>query len=197
MSQAAKYKFSNAEDPNDAGALQKALSKMTIGKPQTFGGVLKDASNQNVQYESFNTHTPPDVTANTRVIAVLGLAQERIAPNKDGWFLSDFFAFWRVLNGMTKTQAWYHCLDLDALIQAHTRYLHGNPYKTRKVVLDAEILKKAHNGPYAVQGFEPPNLKNAVTRRITADCKAAEQTGENVLTLLFGHGDQLNRYRAG
>lgn len=31
----------------------------------------------------------------------------------DGWFLSDFFAFWNVLQGMTFTQTCLLCLDLD------------------------------------------------------------------------------------
>ena len=38
MSGPSAYKFNNAEDPNDAGALQKAISGMEIGKPETFGG---------------------------------------------------------------------------------------------------------------------------------------------------------------
>ena len=38
MSGPSAYKFDHAEDPNDTGALQKAISGMEIGKPETFGG---------------------------------------------------------------------------------------------------------------------------------------------------------------
>lgn len=38
MSGPSAYVFNNAEDPNDAGALRKAISGMEIGKPETFGG---------------------------------------------------------------------------------------------------------------------------------------------------------------
>ena len=38
MAGPSQYKFNNAEDPNDAGALRKALSGIKIGRPETFGG---------------------------------------------------------------------------------------------------------------------------------------------------------------
>ena len=145
-------KFNNAEDYNDAAYLQNAISAMKIGQPGSFGGeyiseakclpfrdsliwstyfgVMTDqfynAGNKIPQYEQFITHTPPDITRKTQVIAVLGI-YENAAPNIDGWFISDFFAFWNIFQGITDNQSWSHCLDLDDLVANHERHLHGNP----------------------------------------------------------------------
>lgn len=75
---------------------------MKIGQPGTFGGRLYAAGNENQKYEQFNLHTPSDITKNTRVIAVLGICQGA-DPDDDGWFVSDFLAFWSIFQGMTQT----------------------------------------------------------------------------------------------
>ena len=170
---------SDAEDPNDAGALRKALSRMKIGLPETFAGKLNhkvsysveiaDAENMigrllNVdnkarEYNQFNLHTPPDITERTRIIAVLGVTEQPAPYGDDGWFLSDFFAFWNIFQGMTERQTWYHCLDMDSLVAKHTRYLHGNPYKQRKVVLDESILAESKQSKHPPQQIRPDKLK--------------------------------------
>lgn len=66
--------------------------------------VFKDDQGRSIEVPRFTTHTVPDVTVNTRVVAVVGIQQEWAAPEVDGWFLSDFFAFWNVLKGMTCNQ---------------------------------------------------------------------------------------------
>ena len=38
MAGPSRYKFNNAEDPNDAGALRNGLSRTKIGLPEPFGG---------------------------------------------------------------------------------------------------------------------------------------------------------------
>lgn len=193
---ASRLKFSEiekpsaGEDPNDAGALAKALSKIEFGKPETFGGRLRSQDNKDVIFERFNIHTPPDICADTQIIAVLGILEDAANPNDDGWFLSDFFAFWSVLQGATKRQLWYHCVDLDDLVKKHVHYLHGNPYKQRKVVLDADILGKAQNGPHSVQRVKPCNLRSTFRASVKNECKAAQACKENVFILMFGHGDK-------
>ncbi|KAL9135963.1 MAG: hypothetical protein Q9175_002826 [Cornicularia normoerica] len=191
MSGPSQYEFNKAEDPNDAGALRKALAGMRIGQPGTSGGHFYTAGNENQQYEQFNLHTPPDVTSNTRIIAVLGI-HEDAEPQQDGWFVSDFFAFWNIFQGITDSQNWYHCLDLDNLIAKHGRYLHGNPYEQRKVVLDSTILAQSKLSRHPPQYIKPHDLKNRTKSLITAECKAAEIAKENVLILIFGHGDSKN-----
>ncbi|KAL8938601.1 MAG: hypothetical protein Q9211_003126 [Gyalolechia sp. 1 TL-2023] len=169
-----------------------APSKTNLGRPETYGGVLRDAANEAVTFATFGTHTPPDIPVNTRIVAVLGITQEYINPEKDGWFLSDFLAFWHILQGVTANQSWYHCLDLDQVVQSHTRYLHGNPYKKRKVVLDGRILNEMKTKKDRPQRFQETLLFPKFAAKLKEECKAAEKTGANVLVLMFGHGDQEN-----
>ena len=69
-------------------------------------------------YPEFNTHIPPDITPNTRILVVLGINPKEAAPNQDGWFLSELFAFYHMFRGLTKNQIWMHGLDLDRMIAA-------------------------------------------------------------------------------
>ncbi|KAL8782335.1 MAG: hypothetical protein Q9213_005456 [Squamulea squamosa] len=183
---------------NDETALAKRLGEMEIGKPATYGGLLRDPEGLgNKIFSSFNTHTLPDVTGNTRIIGVLGITDAEADPAVGGWFLSDFFVFWNLMHGCTKIQHWYHCLDLDALVQKHTRYLHGNPYKQRKVVLDDKILQRAKNSGYRPQRIDPGNLRSRVQTIIKSECVAAEKLNENVLVLMFAHGTDTNAIELG
>ena len=212
MSSSSQYRFNDTEDPNDAGALRKALSQMKIGLPETFGGKLnhkacysvkikeaeimigrlRNLDNKAREYNQFNLHTPPDITERTRIIAVLGVTEQPAPYGNDGWFVSDFFAFWNIFQGVTERQTWYHCLDIDSLVAKHTRYLHGNPYKQRKVVLDENILAESKQSKHPPQQIQAEKLKLKTKNLITAECKDAESANENVLILLFGHGDRNN-----
>lgn len=216
MSGPSGHNFDNAQDPNYAGALRKALSGTKIGKPESVGGTyifgiryllsaqlriakygilagrFHTTGKETVQYAQFNTHSPPDITGSTRVIAVLGVHDDPAPGGSDGWFLSDFFAFWNIFQGMTKSQTWYHCLDLDDLVATHDRYLHGNPHGQRKVVLDADILAQAKKARHSPQHINPDRLKQEAKRIINSECEAAELANEAVLILIFGHGDKDN-----
>ena len=212
MSSSSQYNFNDAEDPNDAGALCKALSRMEVGLPETFGctlnhkacysveiadaevviGRLRNVDNKAREYHQFNLHTPPDITERTRIIAVLGVTEQPAPYGNDGWFVSDFFAFWNIFQGMTERQTWYHCLDIDSLVTKHTRYLHGNPYKQRKVVLDGKILEDCKQSKHPPEHIKADKLKLKTKTLITTECRDAERAGENVLILLFGHGDRSN-----
>ena len=155
-------------------------------------GRFHTAGNRKERYEQFNIHTPPDIIKRTRIIGVLGIVDDPAPTGKEGWFISDFFAFWNIFQGLTDNQNWYHCLDLDGLIAKHSRYLHGNPYRQRKVVLDADILATSKKCQHAPQYIKPEVLKTKTKNLMTAECKAAETAKENVLILLFGHGDINN-----
>ncbi|KAL8916043.1 MAG: hypothetical protein Q9208_008728 [Pyrenodesmia sp. 3 TL-2023] len=175
---------------NDPSELAKRLAKINFSKPESYGGVLRDPTNTNVTFETFSTHTPPDIPSNTRILAVCGIEQEKAMPELDGWFLSDFMAFWHVLHGFTKYQSWYHCLDLDLLVQQHGRYLYGNPYKQRKVVLDSSVLQETRTAQHGLKRFAATELYSNFARKLKEECKAAQAGGENVLVLVLAHGDQ-------
>ena len=143
-------------------------------------------------YDQFNTHTPPDITSKTRIIGVLGVFDDVGPAGDEGWFVSDYFAFWNLFQGFTENQTWYHCLDLDDLVRKHGRYLHGNPSKQRRVVLDAAILAKSKKSRHAPQNIKAQQLKIKTEDIVTAECEAAEVAKENLLILFFGHGDLEN-----
>ena len=187
------YKFSHVEDPNDPAALRKAVERIELGKPASLGGRLREASNISRTFDIFTIHTPPDVTQNTRIIAVLGILQNDAALHLNGWFLSDFIAFHHLLRRCTKSQKWLHCLDLASLIRQHTRYLHGSPFLERKVVLNDERLECAQNAKdgHVLTEVKPANLRLDFKKEVRAQCSQAAKAEppENVLILIFGHGE--------
>lgn len=166
---------------------------MEVGEPASFGGHLREAGNKSKTFEIFTTHTPPDVTKNTRIIGVLGILQDDAAPHQNGWLLSDFIAFHHLLRKCTKSQKWLYCLDLGTLIDDHTRYLHGSPSLERKVVLDYERLKSAQNAKegHVLTHVKPANLKMDFQKEVRAQCSQVAKAGplENVLILILGQGE--------
>lgn len=192
MSDPNPYQYSLTEDPNDPRALQKSLKRLSFQNPESFGGHYY----RRPPIAQFATHVPPDITSNTHVFGVLGIEQKQAMPWKDGWFLSDFFAFWHLLQGTTtKKQTWLHALDLDKLINEHKEYLHGNPYKNRKVVLNRAILNKAQDkaSKDSITKIENArNLKMQFRNQFVSVCKTAAAANENVILLVFAHGDLRN-----
>ncbi|KAL8746344.1 MAG: hypothetical protein Q9184_007758 [Pyrenodesmia sp. 2 TL-2023] len=145
MSRPVWPKFNPQDGYIDDKKLAEALGRISVGSPETYGGKFLDQTTVRPHYQSFNMHTPPDITQNTRILAVCGISQKDAAPQGDGWFLSDFFAFYHLFHGLGRTECWMHCLDLKALVTQHRAYLHGSPFKTRKFVMDGEILDNAKN----------------------------------------------------
>lgn len=195
MSKAPQKKFSPGDSENDPRALAQALEHVSISHPKAIHAVFRDKEKKAIQVPRFTTHTLPDVSANTRIVAVVGLQQKVAAPQEDGWFLSDFFAFWNMLQGATSVQTWLHCLDLDGLVKEHGRYLHGNPFKERKVVLDKDILDMAKKSPHGPKQVGHTLLISNFQKQIRQECLAAQKSGnpnESVLILIFGHGDGDN-----
>ena len=197
MSNPNPYKYSLTEDPNDAGELQKSLNRLSFQNPESFGGLYYQQNpTLRPPIAQFAAHVPPDITSNTHVFGVLGIEQTKAMPQKDGWFLSDFFAFWHLLHRTTtKKQTWLHALDLEKLINEHKEYLHGNPYKNRKVVLNRAILDKAQDkaSKDSITKIEKPRqLKMEFRNRFVSVCKTAAAANENVILLVFAHGDWRN-----
>ena len=89
-------KFSHAENPNDPGALSKALAEVKIGDLKSFGGRSQNSSMEANIFSRFTIHAPPDITGKTRIVAVLGIQTSDARPDVDGWLLSDFMAFFHL-----------------------------------------------------------------------------------------------------
>ena len=165
---------------------------VSVGKRRKLEETSVHMEHRKECYDQFNIHTPPDITSRTRIISVLGVLDDVGPAGDEGWFVSDYFAFWNLFQGYTENQTWYHCLDLDDLVRKHGRYLHGNSYRQGKVVLDAAILAKSKKSRHAPQHIKAQDLKMKIKGIITAECKAAEKAKENLLILFFGHGDVQN-----
>ena len=93
-------------DPRDPAAVDSAahaLENLSLNQDSTFVGM---SSNENILYNDLVTFAPPDVTSNTRILAVCGLMQEEAGPAADGWFLADMMAYWALFGGKTESQLW-------------------------------------------------------------------------------------------
>ncbi|PLB41467.1 uncharacterized protein BDW47DRAFT_99117 [Aspergillus candidus] len=167
-----------------------------------------------------DTQNAPNVTPQTRVIAVLGVdepssASKAASPSLgDGWMVSDFYLWLHVLDGMGKDQKWITSMSPDYLLQKYGKedkvtlevidddepevtkpvrtkwasgFIHGDPFETRKVVLDEnllpQVLAKVTIGPKGddLRDFFMQQLKNTM-----AD---AAEFGDDVLIMIFSHGD--------
>ena len=191
MSSSQNLKFSpEGQDTNDDQSLAEHLQKIKLDFPATYGGMMQNEPSPQVKFDSFNTHTPPDIQPTTRIIAVLGIRPEEAVEPRSMWFISDFFAFWNLFNGVTPSQTWLHCLDFQKLIDKNGLYLHGNPYKTRKVVLNQAILDHAQKGDNPLQYHDPLLLRTRFREQVKSQCSAAAAAGETVLLMLFGHGEK-------
>ena len=176
---------------NDPAPIQEALSRLNINDPTTFGGFSSSSVSGGPKPDSFTVHMPPDVSRETHIIAVLGIEKKWASPRDDGWFLSDFLAFWHLLHGSTVSQTWMHSVDLKDCVDTYERYLHGNPFKERKVVLNAEILQSFSkpDTKHAPRYYAGPSIKKDFQQKVFSECKIAQENKRNVLVLMFGHGD--------
>ena len=141
----------------------------------------------------FATTLPPDISPRTRIIAVLCVDQFTADPCEDGWFVSDFSDFLSLFGDAAPAsrQTWMHCVDFKELIEKHKWYLHGNPYKKRKVVLDKVIYAKwekhLDEGKVSKTGMKL-TFQNKLKEEVL---KVADlETEGHLLVLLFGHGSK-------
>ncbi|KAL8761649.1 MAG: hypothetical protein Q9184_002233 [Pyrenodesmia sp. 2 TL-2023] len=175
--------------------------------------LIDNAQGRNLIFNGDNgdTRCPPNVTSNTHVVAVLGVAdglKGAASPREDGWMVSDFYLWKHLLKGMGKTQHWMTCEPpkklisrygmKDNIIQAATGakqiswkegYVHGDPFEERRVVLDEALLPDAeHNLTVTTPGI---SLRDAFLKRVGDTCREAEARNEPVLVMIFSHGDVL------
>jgi hypothetical protein len=131
------------------------------------------------------TASPPDIKPTTHLLAVCGTTEELADPTEDGWFLSDFYLFNHLFKGLGKSQQWLTSVDPDKLVQQYGEYVHGNPYHTRRVVLDSNQL------PHDVRVVPEARLKSSFLSSLQ-DIRAKVKAKEHVLIMCFAHGDSVN-----
>lgn len=165
---------------------KKAIAEIKSGKPSTHGGWIKDPNKSN---QIFNEISELQDVSRTRIVAVCGVTDEmgQANPAMDGWFFSDFFLFHHLLQGLGISQQWCSAEEPQQLIQKYGEYLHGNPHKPRKVVLNQNMVKAGKLDNFLV--FPRGQLKTSFIRTVKSECQAARANKETLLLLIFGHGD--------
>jgi hypothetical protein len=164
------------------------------------------------------SHTVPDIPENSIVIGVCGVipTEEALIDENDGWFMSDFCAFNYLLKGIRSHQTWITAASEESFlrfIDEHPEYkpgfLHGNPYKDRKVVFSRALVEQKELTPFCVRSrilggnlrANPPFLQQvsqpkAIVKEFEERLHQAVAASElwtprrPIVILIFGHGTE-------
>ncbi|KAH7165966.1 hypothetical protein EDB81DRAFT_878324 [Dactylonectria macrodidyma] len=99
------------------------------------------------------SNTVPDIHDDTIIVAATHPDVENGHPDRDGWFLSDFYAFNYLLKGKGASQVWLTAVDPHELFKpgcGTEHYLHGDTLQERKVVLCEELLDSDELTPVTI-----------------------------------------------
>jgi hypothetical protein len=139
----------------------------------------------------FPARCMPDVSVKTRVVAVCGITdiEGRASPKWDGWFVSDFYLFNHLLRkAPVANQTWLTSCEPKNLVKEYTRYAHGNHFQERRVVLEERLLDAIY-APGTLRVVAPNVLLDRFLVTVKEECEAAVKNNQNILLLVFGHGD--------
>lgn len=164
--------------------------------PSDFGGFSKVAGLPNEEQGelneiSFISRCPPDLNPSTRIVAVCGITDHLglAAPDKDGWFFSDFYLFHHLLKGVGANQVWLTCENPMDLIEKYGTYAHGNPFEERREVLNKDLLSdvtKVDN----VRVLQRKELCERFVSTVRSEIALCLQKEQPLLLLIFGHGER-------
>ncbi|KAK1457600.1 hypothetical protein CCUS01_09714 [Colletotrichum cuscutae] len=135
---------------------------------------------------SFVTKTPPNIDCNTVIVAVASPDLDAGIQSRDGWFLSDFYAFNYLFKGLGHSQTWLTAADPERLLETHGNYLHGNPYQEQKVVLSSSLLQNGEITPPVV--VEPQGMIDRFLNEVERASVEAAKNDRPLLILVFCHG---------
>ena len=153
------------------------------------GGHLEDAQLP----LTYISQTPPAIHPGSYILAVVSTPVSDLP--SDDWFLSDFYAFNYLFNGLGSEQKWLTVADPRAVLKKIGRryeesygemLLHGNPYQDRRVVLSEDLLNNKQ--------LTPPTIvkKGTLTDRFLEEAKASSEAARKkdvpLVILAFCHG---------
>ena len=158
-------------------------------KPITYGGFGKadGLPYGGLEDLSFSARCPPVVTPDTIIIAVCGPNdfEGNAAPDKDGWFFSDFYLFHHLMRSTSKQQYWLTCVRPHDLVKKYKEYAHGNPKSDqRRIVLDQSMMVELGD----ILVFQPNDLLERFLSYLANMTKQTKNTLQPILVLMFGHG---------
>lgn len=99
---------------------------------------------------TFESRTPPRISPNTHIVAVCPVDIDHAAHDKDGWLLSEFYAFNILLKRLGASQTWLAVQEPEVLFQKYGQYAHGRTGGDKKVVLSQNILDNRQITPVTV-----------------------------------------------
>jgi hypothetical protein len=93
-----------------------------------------------------------------------------------------------LLHGFGASQTWIATCSAEALVERYEEFLHGNPYRERKVVLSRALLERNQLTPVKVTAES--EMRRVVMEALERECQIARSAKAPVLLLLFSHGDE-------
>ncbi|OKL56072.1 hypothetical protein UA08_08591 [Talaromyces atroroseus] len=168
---------------------------MTTTTPGSVPGFVgrTTGTTQDLEGLSFPVACPPDIGPKTRLVAVCGCTDEegQASPEKDGWFLSDFYLFHHLFSrteGPTPAQIWMTCEEPEDLVHKYTEYAHRDPKEERKVVLDKSMLPKIQQSG-SLRVVSRRDLLERFLSTLREQSREAQNNNEHLLVMILGHGD--------
>ncbi|XHG00870.1 hypothetical protein AWENTII_004285 [Aspergillus wentii] len=134
----------------------------------------------------FFTSTPPVVHGNTIIVAATHPSIETGAQNRDGSFLSDFYAFNYLFKGLGLEQTWLTAAAPETLLEKHEPYYYSNPYEHCREVLSRALLDNHELTPVAV--VESSEMIDRFLSEAQTASERAKRENASVLLLAFCHG---------
>lgn len=143
--------------------------------------------------ETYISHTFPIIHKDTIIVAATHPNIINGSPHKDGWFLSDFYAFNYLLKGSVADQTWLTAANPNRLLEEYGEFLHGScePDQTRKVVLNHEILKSEIT---PVTMIKTDEMIETFLREVENASKRAKRGQCPLLIMVFCHGGNNHTY---
>lgn len=153
------------------------------GLPAEDIGGLKDVS--------FVSRYPTDLSPSVRILAICGITDHRndAAPDRNGWFLSDFYLFHHLFKGVGAHQIWLTSEDPEELIDKYGPYIHGNPFEERREVLNKDLvdeITKSNNLRVVLRR----DLCERFISTIRSEIAIALKNQQPLLLMVFGHGEE-------
>ncbi|KAE8391174.1 hypothetical protein BDV23DRAFT_182700 [Aspergillus alliaceus] len=143
----------------------------------------------------FLIHCPPDLPPRSRIVSLCGITDwgDGASPQKDGWFISDFYLFHHLLrprDPLSTNQIWLTSESPDDLVRKYTEYAHGDPHGERRVVLETQLLDEISSAGN-LRVVARKDLLERFLNTVREQALIAERQSEQLVIMIFGHGDAV------
>lgn len=192
----------------DIDALQEmpfqALENISDGYPETWTAKIQRLRAQAQQSSEspvfFTTRNPPDVSAETRILGIVGVNDEhfKAAPDADGHLLSDAYMFMHRFGGLGSSQTWMFD-DTATPAKLVTKYgkkwggyLFGDAYskEPRRVVLNEAMLQNNSFPIDVVSAHPETTIRQDFLDKVRTESTLAMENKQPFLCIMIGHGEQ-------